>query len=625
MSALLRPFTIVRGPMQNGSHQASWRLATTPLLALLVACSAQVGLRPGSTRMDANGHPVDANGNPVDANGNPIASATGGAGNTNTPGGTGGTTMVDPVTGLPVPVTAPPDPTGAPGVGFFTPRFSRLSYRQWVNATKDLLMLPDLSGLETRITKDALANFDNEASKLIVTPTLRADYQAAAEQLSARVAGDPVALARLIPANAPADLAGKEQAFITTFGTRAYRRPLEASELGEASKLFEQAPTLMPGKDPFLGGAELTMQFFLQSPYYLYRSELSTAQVGLVIPLNDYEVASKLAFSLSNTMPDDALFSSAASGGLKSRDVVLAQAQRLLSTPAAGATLDSFHSQLLRLGGLDTLAKDDVLFPGFTPAVAASLGPESLAFMRWAFTEGHGMKDVLTLPVTFANSAIAGVYGLQGTFTNDLVKVDLKPTERAGLLTRLGFLAANASRTNPSPIRRGAFINERIFCKMLPPPAPGATPLPPTNGTETSTNRQRVEAHTSVCGAACHTAIINPPGFAFENYDAIGGYRTMDNGSPVNSVDSYEFTAGMKQPFNGPIEFSTFAADNADAHHCIAQQWMSYLYARSPAPEDAALRAYLGEKSKVGALAIKDIVLALVNHDAFLTRIPGGQ
>ncbi len=604
--------------MQNRSHQAIWRLATTPLLALLVACSAQVGSRPGSPR-------VDANGNPIDVNGKPIAGGTGGAGNMNTPGGTGGVTMVDPVTGMPIEVPPPPDPTGAPGVGFFTPRFSRLSYRQWVSATRDLLMLPNLSGLEKRITKDALANFDNEASKLIVTPTLRADYQAAAEQLSAQVAADPAALARLMPANAPADLAGKEQAFITTFGTRAYRRPLEVSELAEASKLFERAPTLMPGKDPFLGGVELTMQLFLQSPHYLYRSELSTAQVGMAIPLNDYEVASKLAFSLTNSMPDDTLFSLAASGGLKNRDAVLAQAQRLLATPAAGTTLDSFHSQLLRIGGLDTLAKDNVLFPVFTPAVAASLGPESLAFMRWAFTEGHGMKDVLTLPVTFANSAIAGVYGLQGTFTNELVKIDLKPTERAGLLTRLGFLAANASRTNPSPIRRGAFINERIFCKALPPLPPGATPLPPTNNAETTTNRQRVEAHTSVCGAACHTAIINPPGFAFENYDAIGGYRATDNGSPVNATDTYEFTAGMKQPFNGPIEFSTFAADNADAHNCIAQQWMSYLYARSPAPEDVALRAYLGAKSKNSTLAIKDIVLALVNHDAFLTRIPGGQ
>jgi len=596
-----------------------WHTSALPLLSLIVACGAEVTPRPGATRTDANGTPIDANGNP-------IAAGTGGAGNPNPMGGTGDVAATG---GQPntTPNPAPPDITGAPGVGFFTPRFSRLSYRQWVNATKDLLMLPDLGGLETRITKDALAGFDNEAEQLTVREPLRSDYQAAAEQLSAQIAADPVALARLMPAAAPADLAGKAQAFLNTLGTRAYRRPLEPNELAEATQLFNQAPALLPGKDPFLAGVELTLQLFLQSPHYLYRSELSTAQVGPVIALNDYEVAAKLAFALNNTMPDEVLLGVAASGGLKTREAVLAQAQRLLAAPAAASTLDSFHAQLLRFGGLNNVTKDTQLFPLYTPEVAASLGAESLEFLRWGFHEGHGWKDVLTSSVSFANAALASVYGLPGTFTNAFVKVDLNPNERSGLLTRLGFLASNASRTNPSPIRRGSFVNTRIFCKELPPPAPNVAPLPPTNGTETTTNRERVEAHVGVgtCGQACHATIINPPGYAFENYDAIGAYRSLDNGHPVNAADTYEFAAGMPVPFKNALEFNSLAADNADAHNCIAQQWMAYLYARTPAPEDAALRLYIGNKSKSGTLPLKDLVLALVNHDAFLTRIPGGQ
>ncbi len=133
------------------------------------------------------GRTVDANGNSTKASGgagNQGISGSGGAGS-----GSGGGQIVDPVTGLPIPTPTPtivpPDVSGAPGIPVFTPRFSRLSYRQWVNATKDLLMLADLGGIETRITKDALAGFDNEAEKLTVREPLRSDYQAAAEQLSA--------------------------------------------------------------------------------------------------------------------------------------------------------------------------------------------------------------------------------------------------------------------------------------------------------------------------------------------------------------------------------------------------------------------------------------------------------
>jgi hypothetical protein len=156
---------------------------------------------------------------------------------------------------------------------------SRLSQWQWLLTVKDLLKLPDLGGLETQLTKDAVVNFDNEADALRVGQDLRSDLETVSEKLAQRVVSDSAALARIMPANAPTTLPEKARAFITSFGLRAYRRPLEASDIDEAVALFNQGPALFPGMDPFLAGVELVIDYFLQSPHFLYRTELSTGIV----------------------------------------------------------------------------------------------------------------------------------------------------------------------------------------------------------------------------------------------------------------------------------------------------------------------------------------------------------
>ena len=190
------------------------------------------------------------------------------------------------------------------------------------------------------------------------------------------------------------------------------------------------------------------------------------------------------------------------------------------------------------------------------------------------------------------DSLLAPLYGVTGNFSSDpvmLTKVDLDPSQRSGLLTQAGFLSSYISVGNePDIIHRGVFIATRLLCKTLPPPDPKAVGTMITN-TPGLTNRQRVEMTTGkgTCGQACHGALFNPLGYAFENYDAIGKYRTMDQGKPVDAADSYTLD-GQLQSFTNGVELSHLLADAKETHACYVQNMMSYLHGRELTAERAS-------------------------------------
>jgi hypothetical protein len=247
---------------------------------------------------------------------------------------------------------------------------------------------------------------------------------------------------------------------------------------------------------------------------------------------------------------------------------------------------------------------------------------EVLQFLEWAFTEGHGVKDYYTSSVGFVNSDLAKIYGVEGTFSKDaFTQVELDPAKRSGLLTQAGFLASYISGTEPDIIHRGVFIATRLLCLTLPPPDPNAGPL--TEISPDMTNRERVETTTGkgTCGEGCHSNLLNPLGYAFENYDAIGKYRTTDQGLPVDAAATYTLD-GSTQSFNNGVELSHLLADAKQTHTCYTQNLMSYLHGRVLAKEDAAFVDYYGRLSRADQISVRDLVLAIVTSDAFLTRLP---
>jgi hypothetical protein len=504
---------------------------------------------------------------------------------------------------------------------------ARLSHQQWSNAVRDLLKLTDISDIASAVSGDALIGFDDEGDALFVTEQLRSQLFDAAEKLADRVTGDATALARLVPANAPTDTAGKGKAFITSFGQRAFRRPLTSAEVTTHQGLFNQGPTLYPGVDAFKAGVSLVIQSMLQSPYFLYRTELGTATGGAAtVPLNDWEVGAKLALAATNTIPDDALLAAAAAGQLHDKAGVAAQAKRLLDGPTGTAGSSNFNLQVYRLGVYDGITRDPTVFPDFNTNSPAAMKQEVLQFLAWIFTQGRGIKDFYTTPVGFVNSLLAPLYGVTGNFSSDpvmLTKVDLDPAQRSGLLTQAGFLSSYLGVGNePDIIHRGVFIATRLLCKTLPPPDPKAagTMIPTTPNL---TNRQRVEMTTGkgTCGEACHGALFNPLGYAFENYDAIGKYRTMDQGQSVNAADSYTLD-GQLETFTNGIELSKLLAEAKETHSCYVQNMMSYLHGRALTDQEQPMVDYYARVSRAGMVSLHDLELSIVTSDTFLNRLP---
>ena len=502
-------------------------------------------------------------------------------------------------------------------------RFPRLSHTQWENTVRDLLRLDDIPGLSGSFTGDPLGGvFDNNEAVLQVTPGLWADYQSAAEEISALVTADPVLLGRIMPADTGQGPEARARQFIEEFGRRTYRRPLTPAEVDTYAALFAGASEVLPDTDPFLAGMQLMLQLFLQSPHFVYRAELSEAlRMDDLIPLSGYELATKLSYLLWNTMPDDELLDAAGAGELSTAAGVRAYAERMLDDPRAREMIGSFHHQLYDYEKFLDLHKDPALFPQFTPETGADMVREAEMFVESiVFDREGGLTDLLTSRTAFLNDRLAVIYGQDGEFTGDFSEVELDPAERSGLLTRVGFLAANGTARQPDTIHRGVFVNLRILCAQLPPPPDNATAIPPGEG---GTNRDRVDAHTGpgTCGASCHGTMINPIGFALENYDAIGGYRTTDNGLPVNAADEYSFEGKDVRSFQNAVELSQVIAESGMAHRCYAKHWLEFAYGRDAKKGDNALIAKLGEES-LGGSSIKATLLRLIESDAFITRTP---
>ncbi|HEY0710394.1 MAG TPA: DUF1592 domain-containing protein [Polyangia bacterium] len=500
-------------------------------------------------------------------------------------------------------------------------RFLRLNHTQWENTVRELLKLPSSGVSERFITEPRRSAFDTNGGVLTVSQDLWTDYRGAAETLATKVSRDAKLLAAIAPA-AQGDVAARGKAFIQSFGQRAFRRPLTDAEVTRYATLFAKGPMLVASMDAFADGVELVIGAMLQSPNFLYRIETSDKATNGKIALNDYEVASRLSYGLLNSMPDEALFAAAAAKKLSTRDGVLEQAKRLIATPGAQTTLVNFHDQLLRMGGYDSIKKENPLFP---TGIGADIKQEALTFAKdVVFTQGKGFNELMTGAYTFANARVAKIYGVTAAGAADQYnRVALPEKERAGLLTQIGFLTATSEGSLPNSIIRGVHIAEDVLCLHLPPPPDNVPAL--TDAPALPTNRLRVEALTkdAAC-SACHASIINPLGFAFENFDGLGKYRTAEsNGQPIDATGTLNLD-GQQVPYNGAVTFIKAIAGSKQANECYAQKLAEYVYGRevnTSSEADKKLVAELGSRSK-NNVSVKDLVLNLVATDAFLTRLP---
>jgi hypothetical protein len=499
-------------------------------------------------------------------------------------------------------------------------RFARLTHTQWENTAKDLLRLEAPTGLSRTFPADARTAgflFDNHAVSLEIDQVLASAYGSAAEALAERVTSDAAALSRLLPPDT-GDERERVTAFIDAFGERAFRRALEPAEIEDYVNAFELGKGAYDDATGFVAGIRLLIEAFLRSPFFLYRVESSTRAAGASIPLSEYEVAQRLSYLLTNSMPDDALLEAARAGRLSRPSDVRAQALRLLSRPATRSAITGFHAQLLDFDKFASINPSERAYPDLPDGFAEDVLTSSRLFIEDLVTAQAGtFQDLMTSSEAFVNDDLARVYGLEGNFGAEFVKVTLPSDERRGIFNQVGFLASNATSINPDPIHRGVFIATRVLCLGIAAPPDGVPPLPPIVG---GTNREIVEDHTQsspVC-AACHGTLINPFGFPFENYDASGAYRTTDNGEPVDASSTPRLD-GEPLPVDNSLELADALGASRQAHECFASHLVEYAFGRQTERLDEPLIEALTDAS-LGGAPILELILRIAESPAFLAR-----
>jgi hypothetical protein len=286
--------------------------------------------------------------------------------------------------------------------------------------------------------------------------------------------------------------------------------------------------------------------------------------------------------------------------------------------------MNDFHRQWLELDRIANMNRDEALFPAFSPELPAVMHEATEQYVDHVFWEGDGrLSSLLLEPKAYVNDALAPVYGVDPPGSSELTLVDLDPSQRAGLLTQAGLLAGMAHEKFDAPIIRGTFVLKRLLCSPPPPPPPDVPDIPPANPADKPmTTRQRVEeTHRNAGCIACHEN-IDGAGFGFNHFDAIGQYRTEENGLPVDASGKLPVASDVAGPFYGAIELSQKLADSADVEACVVSQYYRFGMGRSEAREDACAEASLTEAFRASGGNMRDLLLGVVLSDSFRYRRP---
>lgn len=356
--------------------------------------------------------------------------------------------------------------------------------------------------------------------------------------------------------------------------SRAFRRRVTDDEIKRLMRFYDAA---REQGDSVERAVQMTLQAVLVSPSFLFRVEQDPPK-GQVRNLNDFELASRLSYFLWSSLPDDELFRAAAADELHTDEQLQKQAIRMLRDPKSQALVENFAGQWLQLRNIETFSPDKGRFPQYDDALKAAIRRETEAFFAHIVAEDRSILEFLDADYTFVNERLAKHYGLAGVSGEEFRRVNVDRQQRGGLLGQASILAVTSNPTRTSPVKRGKWVLENLFAAPPPPAPPNVPELADNKGQPLSgTLRQRMEQHrVKPSCAACHQ-LMDPLGFGLENYDAIGGWRTMDGKDPIDS--SGVLPDGKK--FNGPAELKVVLLNRQEEfRRCIAEKLLTYAIGR---------------------------------------------
>lgn len=487
---------------------------------------------------------------------------------------------------------------------------SRLTRVEYDFAVEDLL------GDTTRPARgfapdDVTTGFEVGGS---VSPLLAEQYLATATLLAERASTDLPALTGCAEGESGERCASQ---MIARLARRAYRRPLTSDETGSLLALYRTGTMLEDHRT----GIQLVLEAILVSPSFLYHVEAASPEVagGDVVALSDFEVASRLSFFLWRSLPDDELLDAAEAGELADPINVEMQARRMLEDERAVRGIQDFHRQWLDLDRLGGLEKDATIYPEWSPALASDMRASIDLYVADVMQGGGSMDTLFRGGFAYVNERLAPIYGLDGISGDELRRVTLDTDERAGLLTQPGLLALLGKANQSDPIHRGVFVRTRMLCQQLPPPPPDIDITPPDLAPGLTT-RERFAAHRQEESCAgCHQ-LIDPIGFGFESYDALGRFRATEEGHDVDT--SGEIVAGgdASGPFDGVIELTDRLASSETVQACMARQWFRFATQRIETNADRCSLDELDRRFAESGFDIRELMVGLVTIDAFTHR-----
>ena len=416
------------------------------------------------------------------------------------------------------------------------------------------------------------------------------------------------------------DETGCATKILSNLARRAFRRPVTPADV-EAPMSFYKKSRQSGGN--FDDGIRAGVARVLSSPYFLYRIEKdpATARPGVAHPVSDIELASRLSFFLWSSIPDEKLLDLAAAGRLREPGVFAAQAQRMIGDERADALVENFTGQWLQLRNLEAKVSPDLLlFPDFDDNTRKGFRKETELFFGYILREDRSTLELLNADYTFLDERLARNYGIKGVYGPQFRRVKLTDPNRRGLLGQGSVLSMTSVATRTSPVFRGKYVLT-TFLNTPPPPAPPNVPtLEESNKAAAApkTVRAQLELHrkNQPC-AGCHR-VIDPPGFALENFNSVGQWRDKDaDGAPLDVAG----TLADGTQVSGPVALREAILSRPDAFvTVVTEKMLTYALGRGLEPSDMPVVRRIVKKAAQNDYRLSSIVMGIVESTPFQMR-----
>jgi len=397
---------------------------------------------------------------------------------------------------------------------------------------------------------------------------------------------------------------------------RAWRRPATTAEVKRLTRLVTSH---VEAGASFEAGVQLALRAALVSPYFLFRLEPgdATGKKGTARPLRDYALATRLSYFLWSSMPDDELFALAKRRKLREPDVLAQQVERMLADPKASSLATNFAVQWLELRNLVDAQPDPERFPGFNDVLREAMRRESELFFEAIVREERDVREIVDADFTFLNGPLAKHYGIAGVEGPAFRRVKLEGKRRGGVLSHASVLTVTSNPTRTSPVKRGKWVLENFLDAATPPPPPGADALDEDRVAQSAGSlREQLEIHRAnpEC-AVCHDR-MDALGFALENYDAVGKWRDVDDGKPID-------TSGLlpgDRKLKGAADLKSILREDRAYLRCLTKKLFTFAVGRNPTPADELAIYALAASLPQERVTMKQIILRIVGLPAFRMR-----